>query len=71
MFNAENDIEELYERTLRIAATTVLPVRFLTTAILVNDPDSVGLHLPCFTAGQEGSYAMIEHMWITVLVHPL
>src|SRR5438105_269903 len=69
--DAENNVKELDEAALRVAAAGILPIRLGSRAILVDDAvrqSSLG-HI--LASGKKGADAVVEDGGIATLVHAL
>ena len=70
MLDAENDVEELDEGALCVAAAAVLTIGFVTAAVFVDDAVWKTSFGHVFATSQERSDAVVEDVRVAILVHP-
>ena len=71
MGDAEDDVEELDEGTLRVGAAAVLAVFFCAGAVFVDDAVWEACVGHVLRSGEKGADAVVEDVWVAVLVHPI
>lgn len=69
MFDAKGEVEELDDGGLRVAAAAVLYVLVVWTTCVEDDAVGKTCFAHVFAACQEGSDAVVEDVWVAILVH--
>ena len=71
VLDAENDVEELDERALRVAATTQLSVLLLVCAVVKQDAVWKASLCHVLSSSEEWANAVVEDVWVAILIHLL
>lgn len=67
----KNNIKQLYQRALCIAAAAILPPLPMTISFIIKDSVGEACSGHPFRAREEWPQNMVEHLWVAMLVHPV